>query len=84
LLAQLVAPSKKGFEPVKVQKIGLLTDCTGGCTAVVGAPGELTITPFITPVPGPVVGAGLPGLLATGFGFIGLRRWRRWWQQRFA
>jgi hypothetical protein len=70
----------------------LLTNCGGagvpginqGCTGVVGAVGALIPTPFqVNPVPGPVVGAGLPALLA-GFGFLGLRRWRRWREQRFA
>jgi hypothetical protein len=44
----------------------------GGGTAGYG--GDLTTTPFA--VPGPIVGAGLPGLLAALFGLFGLR-WRR-------
>jgi hypothetical protein len=45
------------------------TDCTGG-TGDVGAS-----TP--TPVPGPLVGAGLPGLIAACVGLVGLNRRRR-------
>jgi hypothetical protein len=45
------------------------TDCTGG-TGAVGAS-----TP--TPVPGPLVGAGLPGLIAACVGLVGLNRRRR-------
>lgn len=46
-------------------------DCTGGsCTGNVGATGQPS------PVPGPIVGAGIPGLLAA-FGMIGLARRRR-------
>jgi hypothetical protein len=46
----------------------LLSGCTGEtCTGPVG----------VSSVPGPVVGAGLPGLVSACFGLFGLNRWRR-------
>ena len=47
---------------------------TGG-TGAVGAPGVLTPTPFA--VPGPLAGAGIPGLIAACLGMLGIRTWRR-------
>lgn len=38
---------------------------------------DLAVTPFADAVPGPVVGAGLPGMLAALFVMIGLNRARR-------
>jgi len=37
------------------------------------------VCPDCTPVqvPGPIVGAGIPGLLTACFGMFGLNRWRR-------
>jgi len=35
------------------------------------------VAPFVAPVPGPIVGAGLPALLMAIAGFIGWRRSRR-------
>jgi len=34
------------------------------------------VAPFVAPVPGPIVGAGLPALLMAIAGFIGWRRSR--------
>lgn len=45
----------------------------GGGTSGYG--GNLTTAPIA--VPGPIVGAGIPGLLAACFGMFGLRTWRR-------
>lgn len=45
----------------------------GGGTSGYG--GDLTVTPVA--VPGPIVGAGIPGLVAACFGMFGLRTWRR-------
>ena len=46
---------------------------TEACTGAVG----LGVTPTITQVPGPLAGAGIPGLLTACFGMFGLNRWRR-------
>lgn len=51
-------------------------NCMGSCTGAVAVGVEPTPTPF-SPVPGPVVGAGIPGLLTACFGMFGLNRWRR-------
>jgi hypothetical protein len=46
---------------------------TGGGTAGYG--GDLTVSPAA--VPGPIVGAGIPGIIAAAFGLIGLARRRK-------
>ena len=45
-------------------------------TGIVGAPGPLTPTPFSS-VPGPIAGAGVPGLIAACAGLLALGRRRR-------
>ena len=52
------------------------TPCTGNCTGVVGLTNELKPTEF-SAVPGPIAGAGIPGLIAGCFGLLGLARRRR-------
>jgi hypothetical protein len=47
---------------------------TGGGTSGYG--GNLSVAAGFFPIPGPIVGAGIPGLLAA-FGLLGLNRWRR-------
>jgi hypothetical protein len=43
----------------------------------VGFPGPGGVPFGVTPVPGPAIGAGIPGLLAAFAGFVGWRRLRR-------
>jgi hypothetical protein len=50
--------------------------CSGGCTGVVGLTSPLVPTEF-SAVPGPIVGAGIPGLIAGCFGLLGLAHRRR-------
>jgi hypothetical protein len=52
------------------------TPCTGACTGVVGVTNDLNPTPF-SAVPGPIAGAGIPGLIAGCLGLFGLARRRR-------
>ena len=52
------------------------TPCSGDCTGVVGLTNDPTPTPF-SPVPGPIVGAGIPSLIAGCFSLLGFARWRR-------
>lgn len=40
-------------------------------------PDSFFLQPNAVAVPGPIVGAGLPGLIAACFGMVGLRNWRR-------
>jgi len=47
----------------------------GGCFG--STDGQESFLAFVQPVPGPIVGAGLPGLIAAGLGMIGLNRFRR-------
>lgn len=50
--------------------LAIAPDCTGSaCTGNVGG--------GFNPVPGPIVGAGIPGLISACFSMFGLRSWRR-------
>jgi hypothetical protein len=51
--------------------------CTGdGCTGAVGL-GTAPVPTTFSAVPGPIAGAGIPGLISACFGMFGLRTWRR-------
>ena len=41
-----------------------------------GIPGTTTLSPVGAPVPGPIAGAGIPGLVASCGGILG------WWRRR--
>jgi hypothetical protein len=63
-----------GGDPNAYLALDIIT--TGGRTGLVDccSPG---ITPFdVSPVPGPIVGAGLPGLIAACMTMLGIRRYR--------
>ena len=38
---------------------------------------RIDVAPIPVAVPGPIAGAGIPGLMAACFGMVGLRNWRR-------
>jgi hypothetical protein len=48
---------------------------TAGCGP--STDGAESFLAFVAPVPGPIVGAGIPGLLAACCGMFGLNRWRK-------
>jgi hypothetical protein len=54
----------------------LRANCTGACTGAVGLVGNPTPTPFAA-VPGPLLGSGIPGLVAACLTMLGLNRSRR-------
>jgi hypothetical protein len=78
-----VAASDLAGSPISVLINTSGLDCTGNATCLdpqltIISTGDLTFTPQNAGVPGPIAGAGLPGLLFAGSGFLAwLRRKRR-------
>jgi hypothetical protein len=51
--------------------------CPGSRPCGIFGASSITVAGFVAPVPGPIIGTGLPGLLLAVAGFIGWRRSRR-------
>jgi hypothetical protein len=61
--------------PLGSEIVGFLTQGTGASENTIGTPSSGVLLP--DPVPGPVAGAGLPGLVAAGLVLLGLARQRQ-------
>jgi hypothetical protein len=63
-------PGGQTFQVYAAMDIFMPAPCTGGCTGAVALGGTVT-------VPGPIAGAGIPGLVAALGGIFGLNFYRR-------